>query len=1222
MKRVLLWTAGSVLALVLLALFTVFLVLRSETGTAWLLEQVPGLDVSGGQGAILGRWQASHVHWQGYGVNLDLDQVYLDWSPSCLFTGVLCIDRLLAERIDVHLAPSEESSDEPFTLPSINLPVGLSVGDVRMGPLAVDDSTIWQSFTLAVDASGAAWTIKDFGLVTDAVEVNAKGRLETRGDWPLDLDVALALPSPEPDKAWTLALKLAGSARDLRLNGTSEGYLAAQLSGRVQPFEPGLPASLKLNSKRFMPWSGLPATLELDQWTLALDGNLDDGFDVTSSATLPGTEGPVSLKLTGNALTDRARDIELQLALPDASQRQTRLTGEVQWLDTLSARGKLAINRFPWYTLLPGVEEPPVKLQSAEATFNYADDRYNLELQASAEGPAGDMTLATNAEGDLQQVTLSNLRLDTGAGGLAGKAQVQYGDIVSWDADLNLDQFNPGFWVAELNGQLSGSVTSTGSIPASGLQAKADWQLDGTWRQNKLSTRGQLEGSDSRWRMDPLKLVVGENTVSGSGQWADQIQADMQLALPKLDQLWPGLAGRIEGEAQVSGSPQAPSGKVTLKGRQLAWQDLELATLDLNGSVQDGKQVDASLTVDKLHMGEQVIGDLDVQLKGTEEKHRLTLDLTHPEATVRTVFEGGLGQLWSGALAEASVKTSDQIWRLAQPAAIEYTDKGRLTLAAHCWRWQSSSLCADDQVLLPDQSIHYQLQNFPMESLAALWPDDFRWQAKMNGEIDLTMTDKGPDGSISLDAGPGEFGIQQQDEWRSIGYNTLKLSAKLKPRKADLNLDFSGDQLGRFTLDLSVDPNSRNREIEGHYALSGLQLAIVEPFVGLQSIEGQIGGEGDLSGPLLNPQVNGNLSLQNGKVLDPSIPIPFRNVSLDMAFKGQRAEVDGSWRSNERSKGSLDGDIDWRGGKPSVALNLKGDRLPLVYEPYARLELSPDIQFSFKDQKVSVSGRVGVPRGDIEVRELPPSAVSVSDDEVIVGQEKQASAVEEIAMDVTVVVGEDKVTFKGFGVTGNLKGELHIGNNLDTRGTLQLVDGTYKAYGQELEIRRARLVFVGPISEPYIDVEAVRTVDNVVAGVRLSGPADEPEAEVFSEPSMPQAEALSYVILGRPLRSSGDQSQVGQAALSLGLAQTNELTRGLGEEFGIRDLTLEAEGSGEEASVVASGYITDDLSVRYGVGVFEPITTVALRYDLGRYFYLEAASGLAASLDLFYTRDF
>lgn len=75
-----------------------------------------------------------------------------------------------------------------------------------------------------------------------------------------------------------------------------------------------------------------------------------------------------------------------------------------------------------------------------------------------------------------------------------------------------------------------------------------------------------------------------------------------------------------------------------------------------------------------------------------------------------------------------------------------------------------------------------------------------------------------------------------------------------------------------------------------------------------------------------------------------------------------------------------------------------------------------------------------------------------------------------------------------------------------------------------------------------------------------------------------------------------------RAALSLGLTQASKVTGQIGEEFGIRQLTLEAEGSGDQTSVVASGYLTDELSVRYGVGIFEPITTVALRYDLGRYF--------------------
>ncbi len=244
------------------------------------------------------------------------------------------------------------------------------------------------------------------------------------------------------------------------------------------------------------------------------------------------------------------------------------------------------------------------------------------------------------------------------------------------------------------------------------------------------------------------------------------------------------------------------------------------------------------------------------------------------------------------------------------------------------------------------------------------------------------------------------------------------------------------------------------------------------------------------------------------------------------------------------------------------------------------------------------------------------------------GVEREEPAIRSMLMDVTVVVGEDEVSFAAFGVTGNLEGTLRIGNNMDTRGgALQLVNGRYEAFGQELDLRRARILFVGALTRPYLDIEAVREVDTVVAGIRLSGPVDEPETEVFSEPSMPQSDALSYVILGRPPPRGGqggdEGGQMSRAALSLGLTQASKITQGIGNELGIRNLTLEAEGSGgEQASVVASGYITDELSLRYGVGIFEPITTVALRYDLGRYFYLEAASGLAASLDIFYTRNF
>jgi translocation and assembly module TamB len=265
-----------------------------------------------------------------------------------------------------------------------------------------------------------------------------------------------------------------------------------------------------------------------------------------------------------------------------------------------------------------------------------------------------------------------------------------------------------------------------------------------------------------------------------------------------------------------------------------------------------------------------------------------------------------------------------------------------------------------------------------------------------------------------------------------------------------------------------------------------------------------------------------------------------------------------------------------------------------------------------------------IPKGTITIRELPPSTVKLSGDTVIVGQQTEEGAPPmPVAMDVDVQVGQEKLAFSGFGLTADLAGRVHIGDNLDTRGELNLNNGRYRAYGQRLTIRKARLLFAGPVDQPYLDVEAIRQTDDVIAGIRLSGSAEQPTTTVFSEPSMSQEQALSYLVLGRPLNNTGeDSNMMAQAALALGLAGSESTTGKLASDLGIKDFELDTSGSGEKTNVVASGKITEKLSLRYGVGVFEPANTIALRYLLSKRVYLEVASGLASSLDIFYKRDF
>ena len=60
------WLLVTLLVLVVvpvLLVAAVLLVLRSETGTAWAIDQIPGLRVEGDSGSLFGYWQADTVRW-------------------------------------------------------------------------------------------------------------------------------------------------------------------------------------------------------------------------------------------------------------------------------------------------------------------------------------------------------------------------------------------------------------------------------------------------------------------------------------------------------------------------------------------------------------------------------------------------------------------------------------------------------------------------------------------------------------------------------------------------------------------------------------------------------------------------------------------------------------------------------------------------------------------------------------------------------------------------------------------------------------------------------------------------------------------------------------------------------------------------------------------------------------------------------------------------------
>ncbi|WP_181919509.1 translocation/assembly module TamB domain-containing protein [Alkalilimnicola ehrlichii] len=468
-----------------------------------------------------------------------------------------------------------------------------------------------------------------------------------------------------------------------------------------------------------------------------------------------------------------------------------------------------------------------------------------------------------------------------------------------------------------------------------------------------------------------------------------------------------------------------------------------------------------------------------------------------------------------------------------------------------------------------------------------------------------------------------------------LGYQTFGVQARLDAEGLVSRLNLESDALGRAEVALRAEPDGERYRLGGDVSLDGLQVAIVRPLLpDIQRLEGVIDANGRLGGTLDEPRFTGEIRLQDGAVAAPELPMQLDGIAVAAQIDGTRAELEGQFRSG-RGEGRLSGNADWADlADWRVNVELQGERLEAVYQPIASLEVSPDLAVAIRPRAVRVTGRVNVPRGNVTLQDLPSQAVPVSRDVVIVRRpeddEPDTDEVDSpwrITADIQVVLGRN-VQLSGFGVRGRLAGSLRLRQEADGVpegfGEIRVEDGRYEAYGQRLTIREGRLIFAGPVTEPELSIEAVRVVETVTAGIRVAGQPEDPRAELFSEPAMPQEDILSYIIRGRPLAEAGPGggAALTQAALALGALGGQELAGGVAEQLGVEDLALDVEGEGDEAQFLVSGYLAPNLFLRYGVGVFEPVQQLTIRYHLSPRVYVEALRGVENALDLFFTREF
>ena len=873
-----------------------------------------------------------------------------------------------------------------------------------------------------------------------------------------------------------------------------------------------------------------------------------------------------------------------------------------------------------------GIKATAGVLQVAGTAQSY---RVVLETGISDE-QARSVMLTGEVSGD----TKGLYSIDVLASGAAGRASA--GGTLAWSPSFSTDLEIQAFGIdpAQITGLEAGKLDAELHLEARGVRdfvLEVD-TLSGIYAVQPLNAKGRVARSQDDWTCTACIVSLGENRVLIDGELGpDTLRARVNVDASDLSLLWSPLAGALTADARVGGSRVLPEFSGTASGSELRWQGWALSSFSLNSRSSTLERVDMDIEVDGLRHGDTVFGGGSGSFSGSRNAIDSVLQWTlgvaeaRAAAVIELTDEGVNADISSASLSEPYAGT----WQLAGPVRVSI-NAGDISSSPLAWENGDSRLNVPTFRMTGGQlDVEAGLIALPLASLNAVLPGNVRLSGQLDANLQLTQSDGRRIGSLAW--------LQRDTVIRITPPRENPIDIRVPIASADFRL--AGDALAgraeveiepgnRASLDLDTDGLASDSALRARFQFSGSEWAWIPAFFPeIENFAGNITADVSAIGRLAAPELQGELRWQDGRLAIPALNLPLTDITVTVTGSSAGdARIEGSATSG-RGELTIDGRMDdlLREDR-SFTVNLGGRRATVLDWPDYRMIVSPDLVVRGSKDGIRVTGKVAVDQANISVRELPEGAVSPSADVTVAGRTETPKESMPLSGEVELQLG-DSAHIRAFGLDTRLEGELRfvLPQNREPRavGELELVDGVFSAYGQVLTIEAGTLTFTGPLDDPLVNVRAIRQVEGpdgtVTAGLELRGRARNVSSSVFSRPAMSEADALSYLLIGRPLEeaTAADGSVLSGTAYGLGLRQAALITNQVGQNLGLDQLSV-AGSNQSTTSLVAGKQINPRLYMRYAYGVFTEIGNLLLRYKLSERLTIEAGTGESQSMDLLY----
>lgn len=1193
-------------------------------------SSIDGLSIEYGEGGLGGELTINSLRWQNAGVDASVENLLLNMDWQCSMSLRACIRKLYVDVIEVEVIPVPDGPESTASTERIALPFLLQIEQVGFGLLKVN---IPQQLNVDVEHFDSKLrffrTLNIDHLNIEAIKVN---QIQTKEKEPVDGKALIAqieqwqYPGLQLD-ALQIPIKLA--LADLTLghfelwqNGVSSFNLSELNSAITTTYNNFQVKQLSFKTPDFM---------------LQMSANVAADFEhkLQAMAQLShGNNGNSNLQLNSSGKLDA---IAARLSVDGTYQAKAQLN-----VNLISQQLPLDA-KLEWQNIAIQSDQDQVLSEFGSLSLNGDIENVALNVNAHAEGsqiPATELTLS--AKGNHRKLTLDKLHLASLDGLIEATGLVTVSDLVKMNLNTKLSGIHPqSFWPdieADINGNLDVNFVYDGEH----FQLHSDeLNLFGSWFNRPLKTIGSIDvNSKTGINSANINLLAGDNRLNIDGQLDanSSIAAKLILDAPELSQLLPALEGSSQGEVSINGVLPIAEFTIDVTAEDLVLDELAIENVVVKGTggLGEDSKFDISTKVAAAQIQQQDIEYLNLALMGSRESHTLNVQLQSDLIELALDVTGQLAQNeWKGSLNRGMAKSSAgeyQTDSTSIPIRANWLSK-EYTLAAHCWRYEEAKLCVDKSSWVNHQAdFGVSGHDLKLVAFAAqLFPDPERFASEAAVDFSLlgNWTGSGlPVVELTANVSPAQWSFKRENV--TLNVTNLNLQANVDAQQVNSKLNLSTDEIGSLRAEIKILDPAESRTLDGTLAINSLLLAPLKNlFPQLHELDGTINSQVSIKGDLQAPQLYGQTSLQDMAFSADFLPSSINQLNQSITFKGQGVAFEGPYRLGE-GPGFIKGELTWL---PEVIgdIHVTGEEMEFDYKNTLRAKVSPDIHIDFTPNNLKVSGDVNIPYARVKVRELPPSAVSPSADTVVINRPQEDASTLKVTTDLRILIDKQKtneVKIDAFGLTSDLQGSLALSKKGDVMlgdGDLRLVNGRYRAYGQDLVIRKGDIIFAGPIVSPMFNIEAIRdpvkTADNVIAGLRVEGAADNPQISVFSNPSMEQSAALSYLLRGQSITSNEETSTdaaLADALIGFGLSKSeNKITR-VGQKLGVEDLALGTSGQGEETKISVSGNIAPGVQLRYGVGVFDSSSEVAIRYQVMPKLYLEAVSGLQNALDIYY----